>query len=118
VCVLVLGAVVYAAQPRPGDAPVTVMMPFKVKGNEPKSVPLSVESRLPQLPAMVGVDVRTSPGVNVVRIDYAVLLAPILGLAALLVLPRWRRFKKWPARLIGALLVAGAAYLLFTLVGL
>ncbi len=118
VCVLVLGAVVYAAQPRPGDAPVTVMMPFKVKGNEPKSVPLSVESRLPQLPAMVGVDVRTSPGVNVVRIDYAVLLAPILGLAALLVLPRWRRFKKWPARLVGALLVGGVAYLLFTLVGL
>src|SRR5690554_5151068 len=116
--VAVLGAFYSVAQPRPGDAPVTVRMPFKVPGNEPKSIPLSLESRLPQLPAMVGVDVRSSPGVNVVRIDYAILLAPLVALASLLVLPRWRRFKPWPARIVGALAVGGAAYLLALLLGL
>src|SRR5690606_39726717 len=39
--VAVLGAVYFVAQPRPGDAPITVRMPFKVPGNEPKSIPLS-----------------------------------------------------------------------------
>lgn len=116
--VVVLGASIYVAQPQPGDTPVTVRMPFKVPGNEPKSIPLSLESRLPQLPAMVGVDVRSSPGVNVVRIDYALLVAPLAALVALFVLPRWRRFKRWPARLLGALVVAGAVYLLGLLVGL
>src|SRR5690606_16652597 len=75
--VAVLAASVVVAQPRQGDAPVIMQMPFKVPGNEPKSVPLNPESRLPQVPAMVGIDVRESPGVNVVRIDYAVLLAPL-----------------------------------------
>src|SRR5690606_12906315 len=73
----VLVACVVAGQPRPGDRPVTVQMPFKVPGNEPKSQPLRVEARLPQLPAMVGIDTRTSPGVNVVRVDYARLVAPL-----------------------------------------
>src|SRR5690606_19537932 len=34
------------------------------------------------------------------------------------VLPRWRRFKPWLARLVGAVLVGGVVYLLALLVGL
>ncbi|HZJ10458.1 MAG TPA: hypothetical protein VFD39_12235, partial [Trueperaceae bacterium] len=116
--VIVLAATVIAGQPRPGDAPVTVQMPFKVPGNEPKSKPLNVEARLPQLPAMVGVDVRNSPGVHVVRIDYALILAPLTALVALFVIDRWRRFKPWPARIVGALAIGGVVYLLAVLLGL
>src|SRR5690606_29406918 len=97
--VVVLAAGVVAGQPRPGDAPVTVQMPFKVPGNEPKSQPLRTEARLPQLPAMVGIDTRTSPGVNVVRVDYARLIAPLVALASLLYLGRVRALRRWPARL-------------------
>src|SRR5690606_3217966 len=114
----VLVACVVAGQPRPGDRPVTVQMPFKVPGNEPKSRPLRVEARLPQLPAMVGIDTRTSPGTNVVRIDYARLLAPLLALVSLFVLGRWRRFERWPARLLAALGVGVVSYLLLALLGL
>lgn len=116
--VAVLAGSITVAQPRQGDAPVTVQMPFKVPGNEPKSVPLSLESRLPQLPAMVGINVRETPGVNVVRIDYAVLLAPLAALVALFALGRFRRFKSWRARLLGALGVGLLAYLLALLLGL
>ncbi|HET8985949.1 MAG TPA: hypothetical protein VFN03_09340, partial [Trueperaceae bacterium] len=93
-------------------------MPFKVPGNEPKSQPLNAQARLPQLPAMVGIDVRANPGTNVVRIDYAVLLAPLLALVAFFVLPRWRRFKAPAPRIVGAVVVGGAVYLLGVLVGL
>src|SRR5690606_24302446 len=113
--VALLAGCVVAGQPRPGDAPITVQMPFKVPGNEPKSRPLNLEARLPQLPAMVGVDTRTSPGTNVVRIDYARLLAPLLALAAVFVLGRWRRFRRWLPRLLAALGIGVVAYLLLTL---
>ncbi len=116
--VALLAGCVVAGQPRPGDAPITVQMPFKVPGNEPKSRPLNLEARLPQLPAMVGVDTRTSPGTNVVRIDYARLLAPLLALAAVFVLGRWRRFRRWLPRLLAALGIGVVAYLLLTLFGL
>lgn len=116
--VLLLGATVLVGQPRAGDAPVTLVMPFKVPGNEPKSKPLNQQARLPQLPAMVGIDLKTSPGTNVVRIDYASLLAPLLALAAFLILPRWQRFKPLVPRLVGAVVVGGVAYLLGVMVGL
>lgn len=116
--VALLAGCVVAGQPRPNDAPVTVQMPFKVPGNEPKSRPLRVEARLPQLPAMVGIDTRTSPGTNVVRIDYARLLAPLLALVSLFVLGRWRRFERWPVRFLAALGVGVVAYLLLALLGL
>ncbi|HZW28184.1 MAG TPA: ABC transporter permease [Trueperaceae bacterium] len=114
----VLVACVVAGQPRPGDRPVTVQMPFKVPGNEPKSQPLRVEARLPQLPAMVGIDTRTSPGVNVVRVDYARLVAPLLALASLFYLGRFKALRAWPARLGAAAGVGVAAYLLGMLLGL
>lgn len=116
--VVVLAACVVAGQPRPGDAPVTVQMPFKVPGNEPKSQPLRVEARMPQLPEMVGIDTRASPGVNVVRIDYARLVAPLAALASLFFLGRVRSLRRWPARLGAAALLGVALYLLLALVGL
>lgn len=116
--VLVLAACVVAGQPRPGDAPVTVQMPFKVPGNEPKSQPLRLESRLPQLPAMVGIDLRATPGVNVVRIDYARLLAPLAALVSLFLLGRLKALRGWPVRLGAAAGVGAVVYLLGALVGL
>ncbi len=116
--VVLLAASVVAGQPRPGDAPVTVQMPFKVPGNEPKSQPLRPEARMPQLPEMVGIDTRTSPGVNVVRIDYARLIAPLAALASLFLLGRVRALRRWPARLAAAALLGVALYLLLALLGL
>lgn len=116
--VLLLGATILVGQPRPGDAPVTLVMPFKVPGNEPKSQPLNQQARLPQLPAMLGIDLKISPGTNVVRIDYALLLAPLLALAAFLILPRWRRFKSLVPRLVGAVVFGGVVYLLGVVLGL
>src|SRR5690606_37262359 len=100
--VLLVGASWFVGQPRPGDAPVTLVMPFKVPGNEPKSKPLNLQARLPQVPAMAGIDLKVTPGTNVVRIDYAAVLAPLLALIAVFVLPRWRRFKPLVPLLIGA----------------
>src|SRR5690606_24101176 len=116
--VLLVGASWLVGQPRPGDAPVTLVMPFKVPGNEPKSKPLNLQARLPQVPAMAGIDLKVTPGTNVVRIDYAAVLAPLLALIAVFVLPRWRRFKPLVPRLIGAVAIGGGAYLLGVLVGL
>ncbi len=110
--VLLLAGCVVAGLPRAGDAPVTLRMPFKVPGNEPKSRELNVQARLPQLPAMVGIDLRANPGVNVVRIDYARLIAPLAALAALALLGRWRAFRGWPARVLGAVGVGVVVYLL------
>src|SRR5690606_31799421 len=84
--VVVIGARIYAARPRPGRAPVPGQVRFEGPGNEPKSQRLRVAARLPQLPAVVGIDTRTSPGVSVVRIDYARLLAPLVAVAAFFVL--------------------------------
>ncbi len=116
--VILLGAMVVAGLPRPGDAPVTLNMPFRVSGNEPKSKELNMAARMPQLPAMVGIDLRQSPGTNVVRVDYAVLVAPLLAVVALFVLPRWRRLRPWRWRVLGALAVGVVAYGVGWLVGL
>src|SRR5690606_17569365 len=69
-------------------------------------------------PAMVGIDLRTSPGTNVVRIDYAVVVAPLVAVVALFVLPRWRRFRPWGRRVLGALAVGAVVYGVGWLVGL
>ncbi len=116
--VVLLAGCVVAGLPRAGDAPVTLRMPFKVPGNEPKSREIRVEARLPQLPAMAGIDLRTDPGVNVVRVDYARILAPLAALAGLFMLGRWRTFRRWPARFLGAAGVGVVVYLLGMLFGL
>lgn len=110
--VVLLGGTVVAGLPRAGDQPVTLQMPFKVPGNEPKSQELNQSARLPQLPAMLGIK---RAGVNVIAIDYGLLLAPLGVLLALVLLPRWRRLRPWARRLPAALgvgvVVYGAAWL-------
>lgn len=113
--VVLLAGCVVAGLPRADDQPITVNMPFKVPGNEPKSRPLNAGARLPQLPAMLGV---TRGGVNVVRIDYASLVALLGAVVAAFRLGRIGRLKGWAARLVGALGVGGALYGLGALVGL
>jgi simple sugar transport system permease protein len=113
--VVLLAGCVVAGLPRAGDQPITVNMPFKVPGNEPKSRPLNAGARLPQLPAVLGV---TRGGVNVVRIDYAAVLALLGAVVAAFRVGRLGRLKGWTARLVGALLVGGALYGLGALVGI
>ncbi len=112
--VILLGGTVVAALPRPGDQPVTLQMPFKVPGNEPKSHELNRTARLPQLPAMLGI---TRGGVNVVALNYGLALAPLAVLVALALLPRMKRFRPWGRRLPLALGVGVLAYGATWLVG-
>src|SRR5690554_465219 len=112
--VVLLGGTVVAGLPRAGDQPVTLQMPFKVPGNEPKSKELNHSARLPQLPAMLGIQ---RSGVNVVRLDYGLLLAPLGLLAGLAILPRWRRFRPWARRLPAALGVGVVVYAAAWLLG-
>lgn len=111
--VLLAGSVV-AGLPRPGDRPITVQMPFKVSGNEPKSKPLNASATIPQLPAVLGIK---KGGVNVVAINYAAVLAVVAALVALFLLPRFRRFRAWPLRIGGTLVVGGAVYGVGALLG-
>lgn len=112
--VVLLGGTVVAGLPQEGDAPITLQMPFKVPGNEPKSQELNLSARLPQLPAMLGIQ---RAGVNVIGVDYGLLVAPIAVLLAVVVLPRWRRLRPWGRRLPAALGVGVVAYGLAWLLG-
>lgn len=112
--VLLLGVSIYQGLPQPGDSTVKLQMPFKARGSEPKSHPLQLTARLPQLPAALGIK---KPGVNVVRLDYGLLVAPLAALLALLLLPLWRRFKPWRWRLTGTVLVGLLAYGLAWVIG-
>ncbi len=105
--VVLLGACIVAGLPQPGDTPVRLQMPFKVPGNEPKSQVLNAAAQLPQLPAMLGIQ---RAGVNLVSLDYGLLLAPVAALLALLLLPRWRAARPWSRRLPLALGVGALAY--------
>jgi simple sugar transport system permease protein len=111
--VLLAGSIV-AGLPRQGDQPVTLQMPFKVSGNEPKSKPLNASATIPQLPAVLGIK---RGGVNIINVNYAAVLAVVAALVALFLLPRSRRFKKWPARIAGTLICGGVAYGVGALLG-
>ena len=82
IALAVLVGSVVVAQPRPGDAPVVLQLPFKVPGSEPKSHELQATARLPRLPAMFGIDLRATPGTNVVPVDVAAWAAGLLALLA------------------------------------
>ena len=116
--VVVLAGVIILGLPRAGDAPVVVNLPFKVPGSEPKSLELSQAARLPQLPALLGIDTKESPGVNVVPINYAALLAPLAALLAFLLLTGVRSLRPWRPRLVVALLAGVATFGLAALFGL
>ena len=83
VAVVALVGAVVVAQPRAGDQPVVLQLPFKAPGSEPKSHELSTSARLPRLPAMFGIDLRATPGTNVVPVDAAAWVAGLLAVVAL-----------------------------------
>jgi simple sugar transport system permease protein len=116
--VMILAASFIAGLPRAGDSTITVKMPFKEPGSEPKSYELREEAWLPQLPALLGVKHGTA-GTVIVPVNYGSFLAPILGIIAFLVLPRFsQRMRSWVMRLLAALVVAGVVYGLCAVFGL
>ena len=114
---LLVGAVI-VSQPRPGDTPYVLELPFKVPGSEPKSYELQETSRLPRLPAVFGIDLRQTPGTNVVPVDVALPAALLLGVLALVLANRWQRPDGLRARLGLAAGVALVAYGLLAVLGL
>jgi len=109
--VALLGVMTVAGWPRAGDGPVTVELPFKAPGSEPKSVPLQETARLPQLPALFGLDAETMIGSTDVSLDAAAWAAA--GAALLVVLLGGRLgLRAWPRRALGAGVAAGAVYLI------
>ncbi|MDZ7706965.1 MAG: ABC transporter permease [Trueperaceae bacterium] len=114
--IALLGAMTVAGWPRPDDGPVTIELPFKVPGSEPKSVPLQETARLPQLPALFGIDAATMIGSTRTTVDAAAWLAGGVALAVLLIggrigLASARR------RLIGTVVIAALTYGVAALLG-
>lgn len=107
---LILVAAFIAGLPRPGDTTITVQMPFKQPGSEPKSYELREEAWLPKLPDLLGVPPGTA-GAVVVPVNYGLILAPLIGIMAFLVLPRFiQRLRPLAMRLGVALGLALLVY--------
>jgi general nucleoside transport system permease protein len=113
---VLVGAVV-VSQPRPGDAPYVLQLPFKVPGSEPKSYELQPTARLPRLPAVFGIDLRQTPGTNVIPVDVALPAALLLGVVVLVATNRLRRPATARARLGSAAGAALVAYGVFAALG-
>ncbi|MEX2502498.1 MAG: ABC transporter permease, partial [Trueperaceae bacterium] len=107
VLLALLGAATVAGWPQPGDGPVTVNLPFKAPGSEPKSVPLQETARLPQLPQLFGLPPRS--GSADTTFDAAAWLAVAAAIMMIMVGPRVRLRGRW-RRLGGAAVVAVVAY--------
>lgn len=88
---------------------VTLELPFRVEGLDPKSQPLREQARLRHLPSILGVKSNKD---NVVTINYALLLASVVALLALWLLPL-----SWYWRITLALLVMLLSYVGATLLG-
>jgi len=106
-----------AGWPRAGDGPITLNLPFKVAGSDPKSVPLQETARLPQLPALFGVDAETMVGATMTNVDAAAWLALAVTLV-LLIFGARLGLRAWPRRLAFAGLGAAISYGIGVLVGL
>ncbi len=115
VLVGLLGVATVAGWPQPGDGPVTVNLPFKAPGSEPKSVPLQETARLPQLPQLFGIAPRS--GSTQTTFDAAAWIAGAAAVALLLLGPKVGL--RGAARRIGGAVVFGAvAYGVAALFGL
>ena len=86
--VVILIAAFIAGLPRTGDGTITLKMPFKEPGSEPKSYELREEVWLTNLPTLLGVSAETT-GTVIVPVNYGLFLAPLLGIIAFLFLPRF-----------------------------
>lgn len=115
--VLLIGGMLVVGLPEQGNPPVSVQMPFKAPGSEPKSYPLQQTARLPQLPALLGIDLQETPGVNVIRANVAAAIGPAVFILALFLLPR-RRIRGLLLRSAVAAGIGVAAWLLALLFGL
>jgi general nucleoside transport system permease protein len=108
--VIVLITCIAVALPLRGEPPITVRMPFKVPGSEPKTAEIRPEARLLQLPALLGVPAGTA-GTVIRPVNYAPITALAVGLLAFLVLPRFiKRLQPWVIRLVATLVLAAVAY--------
>jgi general nucleoside transport system permease protein len=116
--VLILVAAFVAGLPQAGDKTISLKMPFKQPGSEPKSFELREEAWLPKLPTLLGVPAGTA-GTVIVPVNYGLIIAPILGILAFIFLPRLiKLLRRLGARLIAALAVAALAYAASVLFGL
>jgi simple sugar transport system permease protein len=116
--VLLLALMVGAGLPQAGDRPVNLALPFKAPGTEPKSHPIQPGARIPQLPALLGVDIRQSPGTNVVRVNYALPLALLAAGLAFLGLRASPRFAALGPRAAAAVGAGALSYALAWALGL
>ena len=114
--IVALAGIVIAGSLAPQGRALTLRMPFKAPGSEPKSYPLQDSARLNQL----GDFIRTDPAA-VGETVWTINLALVLGLAALvlafIVLPNIRRFNIW-TRLGGSAGVGLAVFGLAAVFGL
>lgn len=110
-----LGGGIYAWSLAANEPPVTLRLPFKAPGSEPKSYPLQRAARLQQLPSVLGVDREVTSGEAILSLNFALVVA-----AAIFVLPLFlirRRLKMWQ-RLLAALAAGALAYGVAALFGL
>lgn len=119
---LMLVVMVVAGLPRAGDSIIaadgkeslrtmTLELPFRLEGLDPKSVPLRESARLRHLPEILGVtDVKD----NTIKLNYALGLALAVLLLAFWLLPRrlGRQRWYWAWRGLSVLALAGYGYLL------
>ena len=110
-----LGGGVYAWSLAANEPPVTLRLPFKAPGSEPKSYPLQETARLAQLPTVLGVDREVTTGEAILPLNFALVVgAGILILAFFLFR---RRFTLW-RRLLVSLVAGAVAYGVAALFGL
>ena len=115
--IALLVAMVAVAVPVAADPAVEVRMPFKAPGFEPKSYPLQEGARIAQVPALFGIDLQQSPGVNVVPTNLALLLAPVVALLGVW-LAKAVGIVRWPWRIAAGLGLGVVSFLVMALFGL
>jgi simple sugar transport system permease protein len=101
------------------DSTVSFRLPFKVPGSEPKTQLLDEGSRLPQLPALLGIDLEQNPGVNVIPIDVALPIMMVVAVLLLVFLPRFgEQFRPWRRRVLAMIAVVYPGYFVLAFAGL
>ncbi|MBA2668449.1 MAG: ABC transporter permease [Trueperaceae bacterium] len=116
--VVVLVGATILSQPQPGDTPQVLRLPFKVPGSEPKSYEIGEATRLPRLAGLFGLDLRRAPSENQVDLNVAAFIAPLGGLATLLLLGRFRPGLRVRTRAFVALVLGAVAYSVLVVAGL
>ncbi len=113
--VIALLGMVFAGLPRASDETISFTLPFKVPGSEPKSQELLETARLPQLPAVLGVE---SEGEAVIMLNLALGLAVLVFIVTILLLPKFMKLKNRWQNLAAAALLAGLSYGFAAIAGL